>query len=174
MSYEDIANLNKAIEPGTGGHIQHHVELVNGLQFLAEEVEGSEPNVEIAYAELNSNAQIPAAWADIEGLAITFATTDRPAMVSVYLGIAQGSGGAGFKSTFQFEVYRTSDNKGLADTIANISESDPYQPIPMLQFRVPAGKASDTYKVRATRLTGDANGVLNFTEKTIFINAGRV
>ena len=127
-------------------------------------------NVELAYAEIGAESPIANTATDIPGLSVTFATTDRPAMIKAYMSGVQGTG----DGTWQFQLVRTSDSAVLALGICNTtaSPSVAYPPAPTLELRIPAGTASTTYKVQAYRVAGTATGgKINPANKKAFIQA---
>lgn len=130
---------------------------------------GGEANVELAYAETSSKVPMNTsdAYADAAGLAITFATTGRPAMVTANLGTLYGSDNA----TWGLAVVRVSDGAVMAEGVANSSPTVGYPPPPVLQFRVPANTASNTYRVQTKRWDGGATGEINSQERRAFIQA---
>lgn len=127
-------------------------------------------NVELAYAEISTESPIANTVTDIPGLSITFATAERPAMIKAYMSGVQGTG----DGTWQFQLVRVSDGAVLALGICNTtaSPSVAYPPAPTLELRIPAGTASNTYKVQAYRVAGSATGgKINPANKKAFIQA---
>lgn len=136
---------------------------------IAELIGTGGSNVELAYADtilkvpLNTSDQ----YVDAQGLSITFATSARPAMVKANIGTLYGSDNA----TWGVAIIRSSDGKVVAEGVANSSPSVGYPPPPVLEYRVPANTASDTYKVKTKRWEGGATGEINSQERNAFIQA---
>lgn len=130
---------------------------------------GSEANIELAYAD--TTAKVPmntgSEYVEAAGLSITFATTERPAILKANLGTLYGSDAA----TWGLAIIRLSDGVVIAEGVANSSPTVGYPPPPVLEFRVPANTASDTYKVATKRWEGGATGEINSQERRAFIQA---
>ena len=129
----------------------------------------SEVNVEVAYADTTS--KVPLNTTDVyspaAGLSITFATGSRPAMIRANVGTLYGSDNA----TWGLAIIRSSDGAVVAEGVANSSPAVGYPPPPVMELRVPANTAADTYRVMTKRWEGGATGEINSQERRAFIQA---
>lgn len=139
------------------------------LNHMEQGIADAHSNIELAYADTASKISMNTtdAYIDAAGLAITFATKDRPAMVTANLGTLYGSDNA----TWGVAIVRLSDGAVMAEGVANSSPTVGYPPPPVLQFRVPANTASNTYRVQTKRWDGGATGEINSQERRAFIQA---
>ncbi|MBY4381877.1 hypothetical protein HQO24_10510 [Rhodococcus fascians] len=145
----------------------------NGTTFLSGDGTWKAPadvSGEVAYAELNSVINLPTSdvYTDIPGLAITFATSNRPAMVHVHLsGVACPAAGV-----WKFRVINGASIV-MAEGACSTSDTVQYPGGVPLEFRVPTGTASTQYKVQASRFSGSATGLANPFGRKAFIQATR-
>ena len=123
---------------------------------------------EIDYAESTFAETLGAVATDVPGLAVTFATTDSPAMVEFYPAGFLGNNAG----TITYQIVRVSDGAVLAMGVANaISTTVGYDFPASISKRIPAGTASDTYKAQAWRSAGSATCTINPAAKTMYLQA---
>lgn len=145
----------------------------NGTTFLSGEGTWKAPSDvagEVAYAELNSVISLPttSTMTDIPGLSITFATSNRPVMVRLYLsGVSCAS-----DAVWRFRVLNGA-SVVMAEDACSTSATNQYPTGPVLEFRVPAGTVSTAYKLQASRDSGSATGAANPFGRKAFIQAVR-
>lgn len=146
----------------------------NGTTFLSGDGTWKAPgdvSGEIAYTELSSVINLPTSttMTDIPGLSITFATSNRPAMVKVHLADVFGEGDA----VWRFRIINGASTV-MAEGACSTTPSNQYPTAPILEFRVPAGTASTAYKVQGSRVSGSVNGTANPFGRKAFVQAVRV
>lgn len=128
----------------------------------------TEANIELAYAEVMGKRPMDTSgtFTDSAGMAITFETGARPAMVDCYVSSFYGDN----EATWGFRVVRD-DAQIMAEGVLNTSVAVGYPPSPSLKFRVPANTPSHTYRLQTNRWVGSGFGEFNTQERTAYMSA---
>ncbi len=128
---------------------------------------------ELAYAESDVQATFAdGSWHMIPGLTITFATTDRPAYITVNLGIVLTT--TNNTSQVLIAILNVTDMEQSFMQEVTLAPFEGYgaAPAPIISFRVPAGTASKEYAVRIQNIQGEQTTVFpSWAGNSGFINA---
>ena len=145
----------------------------NSTTFLAGDGSWKVPgdvSGEVAYAEVGAQLALTTvtAMSDVVGLSVTFATTSRPVMVHVSLNGVTCAG----DGTFRLQIV-DGTNAVKSEGRAYTTAASPTVRAPELSFRIPAGVASQTYKLQAARESGSTTGYINSVGRKAFVQAVR-
>lgn len=128
---------------------------------------------ELAYAESSVQQNFTnTAWNIIPGLTITFATTDRPAYITVNLGIVLTT--TNNTSQLLIAILNVTDMEQAFMQEVTIPSFEGYgaAPAPIISYRVPAGTAAKEYTVRVQNIQGEQTTVFpSWAGNSGFINA---